>query len=672
MQLQLSLTLADELYDLLLLKGEPVEYLEAASHLLALNHAPPGLCREAMDALVKADHRFCWSSPGTLGLVSWRVDDPDLSDCPFVVVDLETTGTRAGPGKITEIGAVRIEGLREVAVFETLVNPKRPIHPKVIEITGITPQMVVNAPPIEQVMPHFLDFIRGAVIVAHNTAFDLSFLNYELGRLKGRRLGEGAIDTVLLARRAAPGLANYRLGTVAECLGSEVRPCHRALADAQATAHVFLTLVGRLQEQGITRLGDLRVYVDPSHKGDRRKLALTDHLPREPGTYFFKDESGNILYVGKAESLRDRVRSYFLSGASHTRKVRQALRRLHEVGYEQTATPLEALIREQELILEHRPPANVHGRRPENYVYLKLTPSPLGSRLYVSDRFASRAPARPLPPAAAFGDVVVLGPFRSRSRAAAAVDLLHRCYPIRRCSGSKPAGACLYQETGRCLSPCRGGGPLEEHEDLLSRLLHWLTSTRPGPGGYGDDGQAWEEPALNGYLNPDQAARKAMGRLAGRRRYEEAQRLKEGLEGLRSVRRSYAALNEACSLRFAAIWPARGGTDLSARINLIWDGRPAESVTVTPATAPLEVGRLVRSLTEPPARAGFVAVPQQELDFMLTIRRWYREESSDAIVLPGPSCDDTSAGAAGREKLAAWRKEILTALTTCWEEGHQA
>ena len=120
-----------------------------------------------------------------------------------------------------------------MGTFETLINPHRPIPLKVVEITGITPQMVVGAPRIEEVLPHFLDFLDGAVIVAHNALFDLGFLNYELTRLKGRRLGDGAIDTVLLARQMAPGLPNYKLGTVSEALGSPVASCHRALADAQ-------------------------------------------------------------------------------------------------------------------------------------------------------------------------------------------------------------------------------------------------------------------------------------------------------------------------------------------------------------------------------------------------------------------------------------------------------
>ena len=102
---------------------------------------------------------------------------------------------------------IKIEGFREVKHFGTLVNPQRPIPPMITQITGITQEMVAGAPRIEEVIPELLEFLEGAVVVAHNAPFDVGFLNYELQRLKGRRLGEGAIDTLPLARALAPGSA---------------------------------------------------------------------------------------------------------------------------------------------------------------------------------------------------------------------------------------------------------------------------------------------------------------------------------------------------------------------------------------------------------------------------------------------------------------------------------
>jgi len=653
MQLQLSLTLADDLYDLLLMSGEPLDFLELAQRLLALRGAPAPLCHDVMNTLVEGDRRFCWHSPSTIGLLDQRLSDPDLADVAFVVIDLETTGTRPGDGKITEIGAVRIERLREVAVFETLVNPHRPIPPKVVQMTGITPQMVRGAPRIEHILPHLLDFIQGAVIVAHNALFDLSFLNYELTRLKGRRLGEGAIDTVPLSRCLAPGLPNHRLGTVAHALGSPVTACHRALADAQATAHVFLTLVGRLQEQGITQLNQMRSFVDPGHKPDRHKIALTRDLPRAPGAYLFLDQDEQVLYVGKADQLRDRVRSYFLSHADHTRKVRQAVRRLQRVDWEEVGSSLEAAVREQQLILQHRPPCNVFGRRPENYVYLKAGGRGRGLRLYVSDRQTTHG--------APEGPPLVFGPFRGRSRAESALDLLKRCYPLRRCTDEQSGAACLYGQSGRCLAPCRADPVrLEQHDHLVQNLLAWVTDgsgfadrDRSGGGGGGRPNGA--------ALDPVDRGRAVMRGLSDQQRYEDAQSTRQGIEDLLSLRRAVRALRESQELCFAALWSRSEQTDRpEVRLNLVWQGRLVEAASLHPGTAPLEIGRMLRSLTPLGAAedetAARPAVAQEELDLLLVVRRWWQEHT-EANVLPLPE------GAESEQRIESWRRQLVTEVS---------
>ena len=140
MQLQLSLRVADSLHETLLVRGEPLDAVEAARLLIASDNAPIPLCRQILAALVYEDRRFCWDGTrdGLLSLRHWEGPDPDLADVPFVALDLETTGARAGLSKITEIGAVRIEGFREVRHFGTLVNPMRPIPHMITQITGIT------------------------------------------------------------------------------------------------------------------------------------------------------------------------------------------------------------------------------------------------------------------------------------------------------------------------------------------------------------------------------------------------------------------------------------------------------------------------------------------------------------------------------------------------------
>ncbi|NLE10215.1 MAG: GIY-YIG nuclease family protein [Actinobacteria bacterium] len=634
MQLQLSLRVADRLHETLLVRGEPLDAVEAARLLIASPSAPPSICLEILTALVRQDRRFSWEGgeSGHLSLTHWEIPDLDLADVPFVALDLETTGARAGASKITEVGAVRIEGFREVRHFGTLVNPQRPIPPMITQITGITHEMVADAPRIEEVMPELLEFLEGAVVVAHNAPFDVGFLNYELQRLRGRRLGEGAIDTLPLARALAPGLPNYRLRTVADALGAPVTACHRALADAQAAGHVFVTLAGRLQERGITRLSELRAYNHPSSRSVVEKLGLTRDLPKTPGTYRFLDEQGQILYVGKADRLRERVRSHFVESEGNSRKVRQALRMVQSIDWDETCTPLEAVVREHELILQHRPVCNVYGTRPEAYSYVKVTGGGCGLNLSVTSRpprwlvdAATKMPhsRRPL----------LIGPFRGRTRMNAALGLIQRCYPIRRCPRHPDGHPCMRADHGGCLAPCLGDPQVRvQHDALVMDIVEWLTG-RP-------------DPAI---VEPLECADDLIRKLSRQHRYEDAQRIREACDHLLHLRRSYADLAEARALCFAAFWPTwDGGEEPSVRLNVVWNGALRETATLHPqrleeelaaALAPLWNGSNSRGEGEP---ASLIAVPQTELDSLLAIRRWFHEAGHPATIpIPGPKADST-------------------------------
>jgi DNA polymerase III subunit epsilon len=633
MQLQLSLAVADKLYETLLVRGEPIDAVEAGRALVASPGAPGPLCQEIVATLIHEDRRFCLGA-GATGLVSlshWETPDPDLADVPFVALDLETTGARAGISKITEIGAVRIEGFREVKHFTTLVNPLRPIPPMITRITGITQDMVADAPRIEDVIPELLEFIQGAVIVAHNASFDVGFLNYELRRLHGRKLGDGAIDTLPLARALAPGLPNYRLQTVAEAMGAPVTACHRALADAQAAGHVFVTLAGRLQELGVTRLSEARAYVSPSSRCAVEKLRLTRDVPKAPGTYCFVDKDDRILYVGKADRLRERVRAHFVANADHARKVRQAVRLVERIDWNETCTPLEAVVREQQLILEHRPACNLHGTRPEKYAYVKAGGAGLGLNLYVSSRAPKwlTSPSHEVP---SLRQPLVIGPFRGRTRLNAALELLQHCYPVRRCPRGANGHRCVRGQRGRCLGPCAGDPRVVmEHDALVMAIVGWVTG-RPDV----------ELP------DPIERAATAMRALSQHRRFEDAQSLREACEHLLSIRRSYRSLAEASSLRFAALWPQLGNGDgPSVRLNLVWNGRLFEPVSLRPHTLEEDVGAALTALwdhqgstSDSMAAQSLLAVPQKELDSLLAIRHWFHEAShTSTLPLPGPKPD---------------------------------
>lgn len=684
MQLQLSMAVADTLHEALLVRGEPLDVLEAARLLVAAPACPPSLCMALVETLARNDHRFCLveteqtiydsdsngngagsngngaSSHGhgtsednghlplrRVSLSHWELPDPDLIDVPFVAIDLETTGARPGAAKITEIGAVRYEGLREVSEFSTLVNPMRPIPPMITQITGITQEMVADAPRIEEIMPELLEFLKDAVVVAHNACFDVAFLNYELRRLRGRQLGEGAFDTLPLARALAPGLPNYRLGTVAEALGAPVTACHRALADAQAAGHVFITLLGRMQEQGITRLSEARAFINPSARSSVEKLRLTRDIPHTPGAYRFLDKEERVLYIGKADRLRERVRSHFVARANPARKVRQAIRLVERIEWEETFTPLEAVVREQELILEHRPPCNLHGSRPENYTYLRVSCSNRGLRLNTTTRGPKNPGDLPKGLTPRPGRPLLLGPFRGRSRLAAALELLRRSYPIRRCPTHWSGEPCVRAQAGRCLAPCAGDPAVRHlHDSTVLGLVAWLA---------GDEHV--------GIPDPESRVHDLLHSLSQQRRFEEAQSIRDAWEDLLSIRRSYSSLVDACNLNFAAIWPL-GATnpDPEARLNLVWQGRLFGQLSITRDTAYTSIGELFAQMTttaeansHSTAGTPLVAVPQQELDVLLAVRRWFREATAPVTVVP-----EGDAGA--QDYLEHWREQVLAGV----------
>ncbi|HAF67698.1 MAG TPA: endonuclease, partial [Acidimicrobiaceae bacterium] len=152
-----------------------------------------------------------------------------LHEVTFCVLDFETTGGRRDSDRITEIGAIKYQGGRELGTFQTLIDPGQSIPPEITVLTGITSIMVSRAPKIENVLPTLLEFLGGAVLVGHNVGFDLSFLNAALER-SGRESWKGQrIDTLAISRRLLRNdVPNHKLSTLARCLRLKNRPSHRA------------------------------------------------------------------------------------------------------------------------------------------------------------------------------------------------------------------------------------------------------------------------------------------------------------------------------------------------------------------------------------------------------------------------------------------------------------
>ncbi len=203
-----------------------------------------------------------------LGAVVQSPKDQTLQDT-FVIFDIETTGLKPGANKITEIGAIKIKNGEVIDEFQALVNPGVSIPEKIVKLTGITDDMVKDAPPIDQVLDEFLGFIGDSCLVAHNAGFDMGFIRHFADEM-GIVIYNSVIDTLDLSRILLPHLRRHKLNLIAEDLGVTLENHHRAVDDARATAEIFKIFTKMLIEKDIIFIKDINAFV--SHRINPKKL----------------------------------------------------------------------------------------------------------------------------------------------------------------------------------------------------------------------------------------------------------------------------------------------------------------------------------------------------------------------------------------------------------------
>ncbi|MEY8040781.1 DEDD exonuclease domain-containing protein [Saccharopolyspora cebuensis] len=401
--------------------------------------------------------------------IATEVETP-LHQVTFVVVDLETTGADRTQDAVTEIGAVKVRGGAVLGEFATLVDPEHGIPPAVVSITGITEAMVRGAPRFDTVLPAFLEFCQGAVLVAHNAPFDLGFLRAGCEHQGLRWPAPAVVDTVRLARRVLTRdeTPNCKLGTLAQVLGARTTPVHRALDDARATVDVLHALLERVGPLGVRTLEDLLAHLPDVSPQQRRKRGLADALPNSPGVYLFRGPRDEVLYVGTATDLRRRVRTYFTASERRSR-IKEMVGLAERVDHVECAHPLEAQVRELRLLAAHQPRYNRRSKTPHRAWWVVLTDEPF-PRLSVV-----RTPRDD-----------ALGPFRSHRAATEAVEALQDATSVRRCTERIPARApsgrpCALHELGRCGAPCAGLVGAAEYEPEVIAVRDVVRGRDDGP-----------------------------------------------------------------------------------------------------------------------------------------------------------------------------------------------
>lgn len=420
------------------------------------------------------------STPRERRAVQRTFDDmgTPLCDVTFCVIDFETTGGSTDSDRITEVGAVKYRGGECLGTFQTLVNPGVAIPPYITMLTGITEAMVYPAPRMESILGTLTNFIGDSVIVAHNSRFDMGFLNAALVRDDRDPLMNKVIDTVPLARRLVGGeVPDCKLGTLASRLRLPHQPSHRALDDALATADLLHFLLERAAGFGVLGLDDLVGLPRLDTHPQAAKLRLTEDLPRAPGVYVFSDANGRILYVGKATNLRQRVRSYFSTGESR-RKVGAMLRVVHRVDHIETPDALTAEILEMRLIQRLLPQYNRAGTTANKYCYVRLTLDEEWPRLVITKNPGTGRAASGLH----------IGPLTSRTAARLVVEAIESVVPLRRCTVrmgrtyAAPADApvCSAAQLGVAMCPCSGTADPDTYAEVVRFIASALTLD-PGP-----------------------------------------------------------------------------------------------------------------------------------------------------------------------------------------------
>jgi DNA polymerase-3 subunit epsilon len=280
----------------------------------------------------------------------------------YAIVDIETTGTYAAANGITEISIHVFDGNKVIEQFQTLINPGQSIPQYIQSFTGITDEMVADAPRFENVADKIHSLLHDKIFVAHNVNFDYSFIKASLNH-SGFEFNTKKLCTVRLSRKIFPGFPSYSLGNLCHSLGITITNRHRASGDAEATVEVFRMLLQN----------DKELHISKSLLKNSKEQSLPPNVPKEqfdklpycPGVYYFHNEKGKIIYVGKARNIRYRVNSHF-SNNSESRQKQNFLRHVYDISFHPCATELMAQILESAEIKRLWPIFNYSQKRWED------------------------------------------------------------------------------------------------------------------------------------------------------------------------------------------------------------------------------------------------------------------------------------------------------------------
>jgi len=278
----------------------------------------------------------------------------------YAIIDIETTGGSPKSEKITEIALYIHDGKEIVSEFTTLINPEKPIPYFITSLTGITDEMVADAPKFYEIAKQLVEMTEGKIVVAHNVSFDYRFIRSEFKSL-GYDFTRNNLCTLQLSRKLFPGHRSYSLGNICQDLGIMIENRHRAAGDALATVKLLEKMLIKCRDNG----GDdiLAASSRPNLKNLHPLLGrkTIDNLPEDTGVYYFLNDQNHVIYIGKSRNIKQRVYTHLSNNGS--RRSIELKENIASVEFELTGSELVALLIESSEIKKHAPYYNRAQKR---------------------------------------------------------------------------------------------------------------------------------------------------------------------------------------------------------------------------------------------------------------------------------------------------------------------
>jgi DNA polymerase III subunit epsilon len=373
----------------------------------------------------------------------------------YAIVDIETTGGSSRLEKITEIAIYQHDGEKITGEFVTLINPERNIPYFITNLTGITNEMVEEAPKFYEIAKKIIEFTEDRVFVAHNARFDYSFVREEFKAL-GYNYKRSVLDTITLGRKLLPGHRSYSLGNICRELEIEINGRHRAAGDALATVKLFEILIRKEIEAGgmkgkpfrNTKISKLNPMLD---------LRKIDKIPEEAGLYYFYNEKGDLIYIGKSNNLLQRISTHLSNNTSgRSMEMRDAIA---DIGWELTGSELIALLKESSEIKANKPLYNRAQRRTGFRWGLF---SFYDTKGYLNFKYQQIK-----------DDEDHLSVFTSRDKAKGKLTSLTEKYILcQKLAGLyEPEGPCFHFHVGICRGACCGQESVEDYNERAEKAI---------------------------------------------------------------------------------------------------------------------------------------------------------------------------------------------------------